>query len=426
MRRGRVIAALSATALVAAAITATTATSSAQPSTAAGADNTSYLVLTKKGADVDAVAASLTKQGATVRGINRQIGLITVSTKKTNFRTSGRAVSGVSGVAADRSIGKAPDRKVVKIERENLVTRGAKGQASAKKPKGPKADPLDGNLWGMRMIKADQAHKISLGDKRVTVGVMDTGVQGDHPDIAPNFDWSLSRNFAPDHARRRRPVRGAELRRPGRQGRRRPRHPRRRHHRRGRLNGYGVSGVAPNGRHRRVSAGQDSGYFFPDPTVNALVYAGDVRHRRGQHELLRRPVALQLRRRRPGGLSRGAGRAASHHQGDDAGAGLRAQQGRDPGRRAGNNHEDLANPRVDDPARTTARTRTPARSTTTAAGTSRSRARTCSAVALGPRGKKSDFSNYSTEPISGDRVLRSRWLVPRRLRHRHLPERTRT
>ena len=108
-------------------------------------------MLTKKGADVDAVAASLTKQGATVRGINRQIGLITVSTKKTNFRTSGRAVSGVSSIAAaDRSIGKAPDRKVVKIESINLVTRGAKGQASAKKPKGPKADPLDGDLWGMR------------------------------------------------------------------------------------------------------------------------------------------------------------------------------------------------------------------------------------------------------------------------------------
>ena len=30
------------------------------------------------------------------------------------------------------------------------------------------------------------------------VGVVDTGIQGDHPDIAPNFDAALSRNFTSD------------------------------------------------------------------------------------------------------------------------------------------------------------------------------------------------------------------------------------
>ena len=57
-------------------------------------------------------------------------------------------------------------------------------------------DPLDGNLWGMRMVKADQAHTRTLGNKKVKVGIIDTGVQADHPDIHPNFDYQASRNFA--------------------------------------------------------------------------------------------------------------------------------------------------------------------------------------------------------------------------------------
>src|SRR5690606_40493039 len=32
----------------------------------------------------------------------------------------------------------------------------------------------------------------------VRVGVIDTGVDGNHPDIAPNFDKDLSRNFTVD------------------------------------------------------------------------------------------------------------------------------------------------------------------------------------------------------------------------------------
>ena len=42
------------------------------------------------------------------------------------------------------------------------------------------------------------------------------------------------------------------------------------------LNGFGVSGVAPDVALVNVRAGQDSGYFFLTPTVNALTYSGDV------------------------------------------------------------------------------------------------------------------------------------------------------
>ena len=50
----------------------------------------------------------------------------------------------------------------------------------------------------MDMINAPEAHAIETGDRRVTVGIMDTGVQATHPDLAANFDADKSRNFTTD------------------------------------------------------------------------------------------------------------------------------------------------------------------------------------------------------------------------------------
>ena len=42
------------------------------------------------------------------------------------------------------------------------------------------------------------------------------------------------------------------------------------------INGIGIAGVAPNVTLVNIRAGQDSGYFFLQPTLDALVYAGDI------------------------------------------------------------------------------------------------------------------------------------------------------
>ena len=41
------------------------------------------------------------------------------------------------------------------------------------------------------------------------------------------------------------------------------------------LNGIGMAGVAPKAELVNLRAGQDSGYFFLGPTLDALTYAGD-------------------------------------------------------------------------------------------------------------------------------------------------------
>jgi subtilisin family serine protease len=109
----------------------------------------------------------------------------------------------------------------------------------------------------------------------VRVGIIDTGVDGTHPDIAPNFDRALSRNFTVDnppgiddgpceHPSCVDPVdedddgHGTHV--AGTIG--------------AALNGLGMAGVAPNVDLVNIRAGQDSGFFLIQPTVDALTYAG--------------------------------------------------------------------------------------------------------------------------------------------------------
>ena len=164
------------------------------------------------------------------------------------------------------------------VEREHAVTSESCGR-SAKPP--VTTDPLDDKLWGLRMVKADRARKFTSGKKNVLVGVLDTGIDASNPDIAPNFSFGLSRNFAPDM-----PVdelgqvvdglwQVASCRDPigtddGGHGT----------HVAGTIgaaaNGFGVSGVAPSITLVELKGGQDSGFFFLQPTVDAIVYAGDA------------------------------------------------------------------------------------------------------------------------------------------------------
>ena len=113
-----------------------------------------------------------------------------------------------------------------------------------------------------------------LGNRGVTVGILDSGIDASHPDLAPNLDLALSRNFAPDKPDIDGPCEVPSCLDPVGQddnghG----------SHVAGIVaaaaNGLGVEGVAPNVTLVELKGGQDSGFLFLEPVVNSLTYAAD-------------------------------------------------------------------------------------------------------------------------------------------------------
>lgn len=407
MRRKHISAAVtSAAVLLAASVTGTTWTSSASPdSTKATQEATSYVVLTASGASAQQVADRLATTGATVTSVNTAVGLINATSRDAGFRAAAARVAGVSGVATDRTIGHSPTREVNQVEQENLVQAGKAGRASQSKRPGrpqPGADPFDSQLWGMKMIQADKAHAVNQGSKRVRVGIIDTGVQADHPDIHPNFDYGLSRNFVTDIPEIDGPCESATCVDPvgeddGGHGT----------HVAGTigaaLNGLGVSGVAPKVDLVNIRAGQDSGYFFVGPTVDALTYAGDAGIDVVNMSFYVDPWLYNCVGGAPedsadqaaeqGVIIEAMNRALNyaHHKNVTLVAAT------------GNNHEDLSKPRVD--------TSSPDYGTDPYDRTIDNAicldlpvegSHVIGVNALGPSATKSDFSNYTTDLRSGE------------------------
>lgn len=400
MRRARILAATAAIALATPALVS--ATAGAAPSTA-GAAEASYIVLAKDGESATALAARLRAQGATVTNVNDAIGLVTVTSDDASFAQRARGLDDVQGVATDRSIGYSPTPARPKDEVEKEARQSAGATRAARPAKAPKAgDPLDGQLWGMDMINAVEAHAIEQGDRRVTVGILDTGVQGDHPDLRTNFDKKLSRNFTTDmtdvdgacefdgcvdpagwddngHGTH---VAGTIA---------------------AALNGMGVSGVAPKASLVNLRGGQDSGYFFLGAVTNALTYAGDAGIDVVNMSFYVDPWLYNCM----GGAPEDTGTQADEQEAIIAAMERALNYAHDNDvtlvGSLGNSHEDLANPRNDFSSPdygAPAHERTIDNATCFdlpvegphVIGTS----------SLGPSGTKSDFSNYTTDLGSGE------------------------
>ncbi len=277
---------------------ASSAGAAAEASTGAA----SLLVLARDGASEAAVRAAVTAAGGTVTSANTDVGLYTVRAGSAGFGTSVTASPAVDGVTENRVIGHAPRDRVKETrdleralaDRTAAVKRqlarhrhdgdDGKGQGKGQErgqgrgtAHGHDApEPFADLQWDMDLIHAPAAHAKETG-RGVRVGIMDTGVDASHPDIAPHFDHALSRNFTVDDPVIDGPCAddpdgsctdpddvdedghgthvASTIAAP--------------------VNGVGIAGVAPDADIVNLRAGQDSGYFFLAPTVDALTYAGD-------------------------------------------------------------------------------------------------------------------------------------------------------
>ncbi|MFF8847463.1 S8 family serine peptidase [Streptomyces sp. NPDC015127] len=212
-----------------------------------------------------AVKKAIAEAGGTVVHSYDQIGVIVVHSQNPAFAETIRQVRGVQSAGATRTAPLAPVTDTA-IESERPLTaeeaKAAAGQATAGQ------DALEPLQWDLPAIKADKAHEKTLGSKKVTVAVIDTGVDDTHPDLAPNFDREASVSCVggvPNTAD------GAW--RPG------PKESDHGTHVAGTIaaakNGTGITGVAPGVKVSGIKVSQPDGFFYTEAVVCGFVWAAE-------------------------------------------------------------------------------------------------------------------------------------------------------
>ena len=237
-----------------------------------------YVVLYDRDAPTGTARAAIREAGGRVIRENDAVGLATVRTRVRNFRAALSGASAIDGVAANRAIGHSPaDRR--KRDLTDLDAGTDAGRKQMGPPLNPSMDPFSTVQWDMAMIDADfsGSYRYEQGSHDVLVGVIDTGIEANHPDIAPNFNRELSRNFTVDDPI----IDGPCEEDPDQSCEDPPDVDEGGHgtHVAGTigapLNQIGIGGVAPRVGLVNLRAGQDSGFFFLQPTVDALTFAGN-------------------------------------------------------------------------------------------------------------------------------------------------------
>src|SRR4051812_17679552 len=249
----------------------------AQAAKAPARSGGSYLVLYKKGASLKAAHRAIHRSGGRIVQENKIVGVALVHARRAGFRGAAGRSASVAGVTRNRSIGHVRDRHKVDVER---ARDGRSGAATPRARAAQEGEPFGPLQWDMQQIGAtpDGSYRFDQSSHAVRVGVIDTGIDGTHPDIKPNFDAKLSRNFTRDDPVIDGPC-ADDI-----DGSCRPDPPNVDEDGHGThvagtigaaINGLGMAGVAPRADLINLRAGQDSGYFFVLPTVDALTFAAD-------------------------------------------------------------------------------------------------------------------------------------------------------
>ncbi len=225
-----------------------------------------------------AAESAIEAAGGQVVDVNEDAKIAKVSSTDGRFAAKADRSSDVTAVVRNHAVGTAkpglPHRFAAERPTGSDKAAGAKAGHRNKQSK-PSAEPLADRQWDMDLIGVDQAHKKATG-RGVDVGIIDTGIDASHPDLAKNFDRKRSRNFTQDIPVIDGPCEVATCidaadTDDGGHGT----------HVAGTVaaddNRLGIGGVAPDATLVNLRAGQDSGYFFLYETVAALVEAGNLR-----------------------------------------------------------------------------------------------------------------------------------------------------
>ncbi|MEU9382210.1 S8 family serine peptidase [Streptomyces sp. NPDC048279] len=245
---------------------ATTRATGAGASDASDATSLSYVVNVRPGHGTSQrVQRAIDRAGGSVVIAYDEIGVIVVHSSNPDFAKTLRKVPGVDSAGATRNA-PLPAQSTTDVGTPQALSSEQVAKADARAAAGQ--DPLEPLQWDLPAIKADKAHEKTLGSPKVTVAVIDTGVDDTHPDIAPNFSAAQSTNCVsgkPDTT----------------YGAWRPSAAESPHgtHVAGEIaaarNGVGVTGVAPGVKVAGIKVATTAGYFYTEAVVCGFVWAAE-------------------------------------------------------------------------------------------------------------------------------------------------------
>ena len=228
----------------------------AAPAVAATGPETGYLVLAPQGKSIAKAAARIAAAGGTVVASYDQIGVLVVRSTNTAFSTA-VAGSGVESVASTEGLG------TTLVDDEETVAVDASSVEAAGDPTGEQYWDLQ---WDMQQIDVDKAHEITTGDPSVVVGVLDSGIDATHPDLATQVAKDQSASciggvadtaesaWSPTTSDHGTHVAGTIA---------------------AAINGVGIAGVAPGVKVASVKVVDDDGFIFPEAAICGYLWAAD-------------------------------------------------------------------------------------------------------------------------------------------------------
>ena len=214
------------------------------------------------------VEAAVERAGGVIIQSWSEIGVVVAHSDREAFRSDVQqyARQALESVGATRTVAVSEGTPGVAGSGARHGEQKAEGEVGAEATTAVVPDPREVEQWDMRMIKADQAHEITDGSRDVLVGVLDSGIDPDHPDLVANIDTEESVNCS-DAGRLDRSATGWY-----------PTTSDHGTHVAGTIaaarNGIGIVGVAPNVRMASVKVVNDDGFIYPEYAVCGFVWAG--------------------------------------------------------------------------------------------------------------------------------------------------------
>ncbi|MFJ1754285.1 S8 family peptidase [Kitasatospora sp. NPDC088134] len=254
--RRRSLAAASIALATAGALALPVTSAAAAPSAAADGPLLSYVVNTRANhGQTQKAEREIRAAGGSVVASYEQIGVLIARSTDPGFAARLRQSKTVDSVGASRTAG--------------ITANADDAVQDATVPTAAPADgvePLWANQWDMKQIGVDRAHRSTLGSRSVVVGVLDSGIDATHEDLAANVDPALSASClsgradtawqswqptASDHGTH---VAGTIA---------------------AAKNGKGIEGIAPGVRLAAVKVVDDGGFIYPEYAICGFVWAAE-------------------------------------------------------------------------------------------------------------------------------------------------------